>query len=353
MNPDGEIYSTEPFVFYLERQRERVGRPPLTPAVVSADNLTAGPPKSHEWYGRANELLTQVMAAVRSEAPESNAEAAPRSALRTPEDNEAIELFDGIMDAVTLAALDAEIDAAETARLVSLAARRIVRLLIDDLRLDTVTYVEALMDAVHAENLAERTRIARELHDHIGNGISGVYRQLDLFEIYRESDPARSTVVVERARVDVRGILERLQFLLSGLRLTETEHGLERALADFLDSVEEREVATSLEITGDESRLDGHAREQLFLVLREAARNAFRHACPAHVSITISIAPDQVQAAVEDDGAGFDPAGFTRTASGLASMRERTELLGGLLKTDSAPGQGTRIELLVPLRPEP
>ncbi|WP_149256766.1 sensor histidine kinase [Actinomadura sp. K4S16] len=353
MTPDGKERQTEPIVFYLERQHKKGGRPSLEHAGVTRNDLTDRSADSRRWHGRAGGLLSQVAAAVHAGTPEDDAEPASRPPLRTPEDNEAIELFDCVIGAVTRATVDADTDPAETARIMSLTARRLVRAVVDDLRLEAVTYVEALMDAVHAENLAERTRIARELHDHIGNGISGVYRQLDLFDIYRESNPARSAVVVERARRDVRGILERLQFLLSGLRLTETAQGLERALADYLDSVEEHEVATSLEFNGDESRINGHACEQLFLVIREAARNSFRHAAPSHISITVSITSDQVQAAVEDDGTGFDPSSSSRTANGLASMRERIEMLGGLLKTDSAPGQGTRVELLVPLRHEP
>ena len=351
MTPDGTAHRTESLIFYLERQRERVGRM-VAHAVVAGNDRFATSCESCAWHERVDGPLSQVVAALHAGTPESKAEAASGQ-LRTPEDRAAIELFDSIIGVVTEAAADTEADPAETARIMSLTARRLVRVLIDDLRMDTVTYVEALMDAVHAENMAERTRIARELHDHIGNAISGVYRQLDLFEIYRESEPARSSVAVDRARRDARGILERLQFLLSGLRLTETGNGLERAISDYLDSVQERKVVVSLEFSGDESWLNSHTREQLFLVLREAARNAFWHASPSHVSITVSVTPEQVQATVEDDGTGFDPARFSRTASGLASMRERTELLGGLLKTDSAPGQGTRIELLVPLRHDP
>lgn len=351
MTPDGAPHQTEPAS--LRPQHPSPGRTTTGPAPPSEGERHTPPCGLTDQDARVAGLLADVEAAIRTGSPEIGAAAQSRAALRTPADSEAITQFDQALGAVSRAVVGAEADAGTIARILSLTARRLVRTLIDDLRADSVTYVEALIDAVHAENMAERTRIARELHDHIGNSISGAYRRLELLEIYRESDPAKASLSADCAREDLRGILERLQSLLSGLRLSETEHGLERALTDYLGTVQEQDAVASLEINGDENWLDNNTREQLFLVLREAARNAFRHADPAHLSITVCISAHEVRATVRDDGVGFDPTPRPRNSSGLASMRERIELLGGTLNTDSAPGRGTRVEVLVPLRHRP
>ncbi|UBI40985.1 ATP-binding protein [Streptomyces mobaraensis] len=89
------------------------------------------------------------------------------------------------------------------------------------------------------------------------------------------------------------------------------------------------------------------------LVLREAQRNALRHAHAGRITVTVEVTQAEVRAGVEDDGRGFqdpDPAASGRHG-GLLGMRERAALLGGSLTVDSRPGHGTRVRLRVPLAP--
>jgi signal transduction histidine kinase len=292
---------------------------------------------------RADRLLADVVAAVQTGDPGDDPGGRPSA------DAEAVMLFDSIMEAVVESLPGQAFDEHEVATLVALAARRLARSMTDQLRASMTSYAESLLDALHEENLRERSRIARELHDHIGNGISAAYRQLELSEIYRETDAERSNDMVMRTRNDMKNILERLQMLLAGLRMTEAAKGLRSALRDYLRSANADDTQIMVNVEGDEVWLISEVCEEVFLIIREATRNALRHAGADTISISVRIAPNEVVATVEDDGVGFDPEQLTGSTSGLASMRERTELLGGMMKLDSAPRRGTRVELCVPL----
>jgi signal transduction histidine kinase len=93
-------------------------------------------------------------------------------------------------------------------------------------------------------------------------------------------------------------------------------------------------------------------RDELFLILREALRNAFTHAAPGLVLVEVEFSAQELSAWVVDDGCGFSQALTPEKAvsgTGLASMRERAALVGGRLAVRSMPGRGTRVELHLPL----
>jgi signal transduction histidine kinase len=109
-----------------------------------------------------------------------------------------------------------------------------------------------------------------------------------------------------------------------------------------------------LHVSGDEAWAPPAVLDEVFLILREALRNALTHAAPQLVLIGVEICARELTAWVMDDGRGFSPPAATQTASGsgLASMRERAALVGGRLVVSSMPGHGTRVELHVPI-PDP
>lgn len=217
--------------------------------------------------------------------------------------------------------------------------------------LTTVDYTSYLLNRIHEANIDERRRIARELHDRLGEGLSVALRQLDLCEIDAQTDPADPAPGTKLAREALVETMHRLRVATSDLR-HEQVTGLEKALAQYLDSVA-AEALVSLRVSGDESWASYAVLDEVFLIIREALRNALQHGSPEHVLIAVNVAPQMLTARVQDDGRGFvvpDPEDAAKTASaGLASMRERAALLGGRLLVTSVPGHGSRIELFVPL----
>jgi signal transduction histidine kinase len=210
------------------------------------------------------------------------------------------------------------------------------------------TYASYLLDHIHESHVEERRRIARELHDRIGSGVSLAYRQLELYEIDRLTEPVRASTRVEAAQQAILDTMENLRAITSELRLQEPLQSLEKALLTYLDSVRAEEVNVRLQVSGDETWMPSAVSDESFLILREAIRNALGHGQPATVLVRVDIAPHELRAVVVDDGMGFD----SRQGSsgvGLSSMQERAALMGGTVTVSSQPGRGTQVELLVPL----
>jgi signal transduction histidine kinase len=214
----------------------------------------------------------------------------------------------------------------------------------------SAAYTRQLVEHIHRAQLDERQRIARELHDRLGEELSIALRQLELREI---SGPPRTTVT-EQQNSPVKGAIveamNRLRSITSDLR-AEPVTSLEKALTRYVDAMM-ADADMRLRVSGDENWATPGVIDQVFLVLREALRNAFTHGAPQLVKVAVDFSPEALRASVHDDGCGFVLRDVDRGqagTAGLVSMRERMALIGGTLTISSAPAQGTYIELHVPL----
>lgn len=202
------------------------------------------------------------------------------------------------------------------------------------------------LDRVHSARVEERRRLARELHDRVGESLTIGLRRLDLQEALGTEDPPDETV----SRDALVEAMRRLRVVTSDLREPPVTN-LEKALLDYLDSVR-ADAEVQLHISGDETWAPPAVRDELFLILREALRNALTHAAPTLVLVGVEVSAQELSAWVIDNGCGFSQALAPENAAsgtGLASMRERAVLVGGRLAVWSLPGHGTRVELHVPL----
>jgi len=205
----------------------------------------------------------------------------------------------------------------------------------------------AHLDRVQQARVDERLRIARELHDRLGEVLTVGLRQLDLYEITGPQESHEQSAIAREVLVEA---MRRLRLVLSGLR-DDPVTSLEKALLDYLDRVC-ADADVRLAVTGDEAWAPAVVRDEAFLIVREALRNALKHGAPQSVLIGINLTIDELRVRVHDDGRGFacdagedlPPAG-----TGLATMRERAALLGGSLTVSSEPGRGTSVELRVSL----
>lgn len=208
-------------------------------------------------------------------------------------------------------------------------------------------YTGFLLNHVREVRTDERRRIARDLHDRLGEQLSLGLRQLDLQEIADLEDSRSETLIVRNVLIDV---MHRLRLIASDLR-EEPLASLEKALVRFLDSLG-AEAEVRLRISGDETSVSPLVLDETFLIIREAVRNALTHGAPHLVLIEVDLAPHLLHASVEDDGSGFEPDKKERArfvGTGLTSMHERAACAGGKLVVSSAPGKGTRVELFVSL----
>jgi signal transduction histidine kinase len=179
--------------------------------------------------------------------------------------------------------------------------------------------------------LEERRRLAREYHDGVAQELAFIAARA------RSSDPHLADAA-QRALDESRSAIAALTRPL--------DEPLARLVAQAAEEVALRSggrVVLELDPAADAR---GEAREAIVRVAREAVVNAFRHAGADTVRVRLS-AGRTTELVVADDGNGFDPAGVS-TGFGLTSMRERVAAVGGSLRIRTAPGRGTRIEVVLP-----
>lgn len=202
--------------------------------------------------------------------------------------------------------------------------------------------------AYYAGAREERQVISRELHDRVAHSIAVVRQNLELYEVLRDRNPEAAAKKMELAKEEARASLKSTRDLSMMLRRSEVEEGITKALASLEETTVPMGVHYESTVTGDESLVPPHIGNQIFLVLREAVRNAVSHSDCEHVAVGLDITDERVIGTVEDDGQGFEP-DEVRANGGLRSMEERASLVGGEFRLNSTPGEGAKIEVCVPL----
>jgi PAS domain S-box-containing protein len=204
---------------------------------------------------------------------------------------------------------------------------------------------------------AERERISRELHDRVAHSMGVAHQSLELHTALAEVAPDRAAEKLELAKETTRRALDQTRSLAAELKRMQEEEelkdGLRAAFESLLETSVPYGVSADLSFFGDESLIPKAVGEQVYLVMREAVRNAVRHSGCERIGIPLRVEEDEVVGVVEDDGEGFDPEAVGKVSPsfgvGLLSMRERAEIMGGELRVASGPGAGTRVEVRVPL----
>ncbi|APY85606.1 sensor histidine kinase [Streptomyces alfalfae] len=204
-----------------------------------------------------------------------------------------------------------------------------------------------------AGTLAERERLAREIHDTLAQGLSSI--QL-LLRAAQRALPAGSPAGphIERAREAAQDNLAEARRFVRALSPPDLEHGsLAGALERLCASSAGPRVRFSL--SGTPAELPTPYEVALLRVAQSALANTVRHAEARRAEITLTFMDASVTLDVVDDGRGFEPAADGRAAGerdggfGLPAMRARAQSLGGTFTVESAPGQGTAVAISLPL----
>ncbi|KOX18945.1 histidine kinase [Saccharothrix sp. NRRL B-16348] len=185
---------------------------------------------------------------------------------------------------------------------------------------------------------AERSRLARDVHDGLGHHLTAVSVLLEKASAFRERDAAVADRAVEDARESARRALEDVRTSVRALRepfrLAESLAQLARPAGG---------LGVSVTCTGDESRYAPGTLLALYRAAQEGITNAMRHAGGADVTVTVHCGPREARLVVADDGPGF---AAEREGFGLRGVRERIGLVGGSVEVDC--GSGTRLTVVVP-----
>ena len=195
----------------------------------------------------------------------------------------------------------------------------------------------------------ERKSIARELHDDLSQRLARL--SIDAAQLERHSRSREEAGGAAEMRGELTKISEDVHRLAYQLHpSTLDDLGLTEALrieCDRLASLESLPVR--LRAPESVPELSRDAALGLFRIAQEALRNAARHARASAVDLALEVESGGVRLSIRDDGEGFDPlAERARPGLGLASMRERVELIGGRLDIRSVPGRGTTIDAWAP-----
>lgn len=199
----------------------------------------------------------------------------------------------------------------------------------------------------------ERKRLARELHDGAGQTLTGLLVRLKIIEKkaalpYLQNDLRSMQNLVSET-------IEQIRTLAHKLRPAALEQfGLSLALESMVKDMSEHEGLDAIcQFNLDSQEIPGELEAVLYRIAQEGLTNILRHAHCTHISLMVESHPQGISMIIEDDGVGFDPAKLgtdnDKRHLGLISMRERAEILGGTLDVYTAPGQGTTIQVHVPI----
>ncbi len=222
--------------------------------------------------------------------------------------------------------------------------------------------MRALSGALIYAQEEERQRIARELHDDTGQVLTLLLIRLKLLEAQPGADQIAPQIAELRGLVS--SAIDQVRRLALNLRPpTIDQLGLTPSLRSLITTfTENTHIEVKLELPREPATLSPERTIVVYRVVQEALTNIAKHANAHLVTVTVTLADQQLQAIIHDDGRGFAPESLPahtlrRTESargvGLFGMEERARLAGGSLKIQSAPGKGTTVTLTVPLdRPE-
>lgn len=197
----------------------------------------------------------------------------------------------------------------------------------------------------------ERKRIAREIHDELGQSLTAL--RIDLAWLRgkcADGDPRIADKLASAFQTTVK-TLDTVRRISEDLRPGMLDDlGLAAAIQHHAGKFSERTgIPCRLSMNRDEFEVSDILATAVFRIVQEALTNVARHAAASHVSIAITDTGQAIELSVQDDGRGMDAAAPATTKTfGLLGMRERAKMLGGRLDIASEPGKGTRIEAWLP-----
>ena len=203
--------------------------------------------------------------------------------------------------------------------------------------------------AVQAEELAtarERNRLAREIHDSLGHYLTVVNVQLEAAQALLSTDPGRALEPLQKAQRLTRDGLADIRRSVAALRASPLEdRPLPEALERLVESCREAGLVSALVTRSEPRSLPPQVELTLFRAAQEALTNVRKHARASRCDVGLEYRPGGVCLSVEDNGVGVEDRG---QGFGIQGVRERTQLLGGEVRIQTAMGRGFRLEVDIP-----
>jgi signal transduction histidine kinase len=197
--------------------------------------------------------------------------------------------------------------------------------------------------------LAERERLAYEIHDTLAQGFTSVLLLLEAVAAALPADPEAACRHLDRARDTVRENVAEARALVAVLTPPDlVRTSLPEALRRLVERIgAEAGPRVELAVTGTPRGLPTEHEVALLRMAQESLANVRRHAAAGQVEVSLAYERDRVSLRVRDDGRGFDPA-VPRDGYGLAGIHARAQRIGGAVTVDTAPGAGVVVRVDIP-----
>ncbi len=205
--------------------------------------------------------------------------------------------------------------------------------------------------AEQAAAAAERSRLARDLHDAVSQTLFSASLIAEVLPRLWEKNPAEGRRRLEELRELTRGALAEMRALLLELRpLTLTEFSLEELLRQLAEAAIGRSrLQVDVTAVGEVRPLPPDVQVAFYRIAQESLHNVSKHAGASRVTLRLDFQPDRVSLTVEDDGRGFDVQDTPPDSFGLSIMRERAAKIGADFHMESEIGKGTRVRVAWPV----
>jgi signal transduction histidine kinase len=199
--------------------------------------------------------------------------------------------------------------------------------------------------------VAERTRIGREIHDTLMQGVAGITLQLEVAANKLNGSPAEAEKQLHRALTQLDAVLMEARECILQLRSPTTSADLVQTVRQLAAEMSgDRGLPIDVSVEGVPRPLADPLSRNLLRIVREALTNAVNHSMASHIDMTLRFDTDAVRVQVSDNGRGFNPSALDSRHFGLVGMRERTREAGGDFALSTEPGRGTRVEVAIPDR---
>jgi signal transduction histidine kinase len=214
-------------------------------------------------------------------------------------------------------------------------------------------YAEQVADTVVLE---ERNRLSRDIHDSVGHNLTAATIQLSKAEAYFKREPATSLQALTEARNCIQEGMRDIREVLGTLNNETKDFDIFNQIRKLIDRLPEEHYKIDVTLEGNQLNYNRAVLLALYRMVQEGTTNILKHSQASQVEIGITLGKEKAVAFISDNGVGFysedlQTAGRKHQNIGLEGLRERIGLVRGVLTIYSVPGEGTRLEAVLPREP--
>jgi len=201
----------------------------------------------------------------------------------------------------------------------------------------------------------ERQQLSRQMHDGPAQSLTNLILQAEICQRLFDAQPERARTELASLTDAVASTFQKVKSFILNLRpMMLDDLGVVPTLRRYVDSFSDNSgVLTELTVTGKERRLASHKEVTIFRLIQQLINNAVDYSNASKIQINLDVGDDRARVSVEDNGRGFDLSESLTSPDldrlGLATMRERVEMLGGQIRFDSGVGRGTKVSFDLPV----